>query len=212
MVRPPLPKGARLQLLDVGSEAGRGTCGGKRCIEQVAQQRTGFGIFHFRNLRTIGARCNSCSCPAIRRRFPFTTRRARRRCCCSAITPARPCPRHWAISASRRPSCRAISAGTSAASMPRSRSPGARCAAGRLGLFAPGDRLQPLAGRRGFDARDQRRHARAGEQGTDQGRGRCPGRGLLLALSPRGRPPSRPHDGGRPSGCAAGDDIPSPRR
>ena len=36
------------------------------------------------------------------------------------------------------------------------------------------------------------------QQGADQGRGRCARRGLLLALSPRGRPPSRPHDGGRP--------------
>ncbi len=34
------------------------------------------------------------------------------------------------------------------------------------GLFAPGHRLQPLAGRRGVDARGQRRHVGAGQQGT----------------------------------------------
>ena len=62
----------RLQLVDVGREAGRGPGGGERGIEQVAQQRTGVGIFHLRNLPTIGARCNNCSAllGAIRRRFP----------------------------------------------------------------------------------------------------------------------------------------------
>jgi len=34
-----------------------------------------------------------------------------------------------------------------------------------FGLFAPGDRLQPLAGRRGLDARGQRRHACSANKG-----------------------------------------------
>jgi hypothetical protein len=45
----------RLQLGDVGREAGRRLGGGERCIEQFAQQGAGVGIFHLSNLRTIGA-------------------------------------------------------------------------------------------------------------------------------------------------------------
>ncbi len=113
----------RLQLRDIGREAGRGTGGGECCIEQVAQQNAGIGIFHLHHLHTIGARCNSCSGRAIRRHFPSTTPRARRRCCCSATMPARRSRRRWATSASPTRNCRAISAGTSAASMPQSSSP-----------------------------------------------------------------------------------------
>ena len=39
-------------------------------VEHGAQQGAGVGIFHLRDLRTIGARCNNCWGPAIRRPFP----------------------------------------------------------------------------------------------------------------------------------------------
>ena len=63
---------------------------------------------------------------------------------------------------------------------------------------------QSLAGWRRVDAGDQRHHACAGQQGSHQGASRRPRRGLLLALSSRGRPPARSPDGGRPQGVPAG--------
>src|SRR5262249_34576887 len=43
--------------IDIGSEAGSRSGGGESGVEQIAQQSAGIGIFHLRNLRTIGARC-----------------------------------------------------------------------------------------------------------------------------------------------------------
>ncbi len=109
----------RLQPVDVGGETGRGARRGKCCIEEVAQQGAGVGIFHLANLRTIGARCN-CLAPATRHPSPSTTKLARPRCFCSAITPARPCRNRSARSASPKPNSRSMSAGTSAVSIRRS--------------------------------------------------------------------------------------------
>ena len=60
----------RLQFGDEGGQAGFGARDVQGGVEHGAQQGAGVGIFHLRDLRTIGARCNNCWGPAIRRPFP----------------------------------------------------------------------------------------------------------------------------------------------
>ena len=193
------PAFRRLQLVDIGGEAGRGTGGGEGCVEQVAQQRAGVGIFHLRNLPHYRGAMQPLLGPG-RSAAVFRSQRDGQGAAAAAL---RPCQQGRARGAgrSRHLRRRAVAPYRLGHRRPRCRDRAAeasRRAAGRVGLFAAGDRLQPLAGRRGLDARGQRRHARAGQQGPDQGTGRCPRRGLLLALSPRSRPPARSHDGRRP--------------
>ena len=192
-----------LQPGDVGREAGRGAGGGERGVEQVAQQRAGVGIFHLRASSHYRGAMQPLLGPGDPPPFSIYNEagKAPLLLLCDHASKAVPkalgdlgitdeeLSRHigWDIGG--------LDAAIELVEDPRR-------AAGRLGLFAAGDRLQSLAGRRGLDAGGQRQHRRAGQQGPDKGAGRRARRGLLLAVSPRSRPPARSHDGRRPRGSA----------